>query len=61
MFTIKQTKFGVTNDDDKREQFGINESLPYGFNARIYNKDEVMERIINNCAERIRIEKDQFL
>lgn len=61
MFTIKQTKNGITNDDNKREWININESLPYGCHSRIYNKDEVMERIINNCASRVNIEKDQFI
>ena len=61
MFTIKQIKNSITNDDNKRIWISINESVTYGFNNRIYDKDKVMERIINNCASRVKIEKDQFL
>ena len=61
MYTITQTKNGVTNDDNKREWININESLPYGTNSRLYDKNEVMERIIYNCATRVNITQEQFL
>ena len=61
MYTITQTKNGVTNDDNKREWISINTSLLYGYNNKLYDKNEVMERIINNCATRVNINQKQFL
>ena len=48
MFTITQIKNGITNEDNKREQLFINESILYGFNDKMYNKNEMIDRIIYN-------------
>ena len=60
MYTIEQKKIGLSNNDDKRVWTG-NKSVPYGYEAKIYDENVVMKKIIKNCANRVNITIDKFL
>jgi hypothetical protein len=59
--TITQHKIALTPFDDKHNWKANNESVPWGYDDPPYDENEVMERIVENCAKCVKISKDKFL
>ena len=61
MKTIKQKKIVLCPYDDKRVWIDDNLSQPYGYDTPAYDEDNTLDRIIENCANRVKISVDQFM
>jgi len=59
--TAEQKKIALTPYDDKRVWHDVHTSEPYGLRSPLYQPDEVIERILTNCAKRVNITREKFL
>lgn len=60
MDTIEQTKVALTPFDDKRVWHSVHNSDPYGLELAKCVPDHVFDRIVDNCAKRVCIQRDKF-
>eukprot|EP01124_Arcella_intermedia_P024576 TRINITY_DN4169_c0_g1_i11.p1 TRINITY_DN4169_c0_g1~~TRINITY_DN4169_c0_g1_i11.p1 ORF type:complete len:127 (+),score=32.68 TRINITY_DN4169_c0_g1_i11:151-531(+) len=61
METAEQQKVALTPYDDKRMWYGVSHSEPYGMGGEDYQKELVLEKIVENCGKRVGIDREKFL
>jgi len=61
METVEQTKVALTPYDDKRIWMDKNNSEPYGLHDDVYNRDEIFNHLVNNCARRVNLSREKFV